>query len=258
VACNYYPVAQKLSISTRRCGSGDLESHCASGPNVECFDEPQRKQLWFEWLFDELHREEAECCSAFAPPRYDHDLELVDHDHVEDHDNLEDDDDSSLLHADDHRARDDHDAAAVNDDHAAGVNDDDAAAVNDDHDDGDDGNAATATATARQRWSGSDDHGSVYDHHGRTVNNGARDDHDDRVQLRSSDRSYVCPIAFDGHRSFRCPRNRRRRIGHIDGQWSRADRQRSGVVRRTRRFGTCSSSPSTGLGVTSSPTNIIG
>ena len=40
VARNFYPVAQKLTISISRCGRGDPESYCASGPSVECFDEP--------------------------------------------------------------------------------------------------------------------------------------------------------------------------------------------------------------------------
>src|ERR1700678_2465938 len=40
VARNFNPVAQEFTISISRSGCGDPEPHCASGPSVECLDEP--------------------------------------------------------------------------------------------------------------------------------------------------------------------------------------------------------------------------
>ena len=67
---NYYPVAQKLTISIGGRSRRDAEPHCASGTYVERIDEPPWKQFWF----DELHNDivEDRRSTSFSPQRWDH------------------------------------------------------------------------------------------------------------------------------------------------------------------------------------------
>ena len=180
VACNYYPVAQEFAISIGRCGRGDTQSHCASGSNIERFDEPQQQQ--FGQLFED-HDGKIARGSSSPPWRCDDNyVEFVDDDDsTGDHNHLEDDDDSSLLFADHNHH------GSVNDhNHHGSVNDHDVNGPVYDHDvngpvyDHDvngpvyDHNGSVANH---------DDHGSLanHDHHGSVI------DHDDHGSINVND-----------------------------------------------------------------------
>ena len=174
MACNYYPVAQEFAISIGRCGRGDTQSHCASGSNIERFDEPQQQQ--FGQLFED-HDGKIARGSSSPPWRCDDNyVEFVDDDDsTGDHNHLEDDDDSSLLFADHNHH------GSVNDhNHHGSVNDHDVNGPVYDHD----GSVANH-----------DDHGSLanHDHHGSVI------DHDDHGSINVNDHDVNGSIIVNDH-----------------------------------------------------------
>ena len=245
VACNYYPVAQEFAISIGRCGRGDTQSHCASGSNIERFDEPQQQQ--FGQLFED-HDGKIARGSSSPPWRCDDNyVEFVDDDDsTGDHNHLEDDDDSSLLFADHNHH------GSVNDhNHHGSVNDHDVngSIIVNDHD-------ANDTAATAAEFSDDNLDGAFQFQHDDYLDNSAN--HRNNGGCRTADSSHNCSATFDRHNSFRCSINRCGWIGRFDGQWSRAHRERAVVVRRTGWIGTCPSPTSPGLEANSSLTNPIG
>ncbi len=245
MACNYYPVAQEFAISIGRCGRGDTQSHCASGSNIERFDEPQQQQ--FGQLFED-HDGKIARGSSSPPWRCDDNyVEFVDDDDsTGDHNHLEDDDDSSLLFADHNHH------GSVNDhNHHGSVNDHDVngSIIVNDHD-------ANDTAATAAEFSDDNLDGAFQFQHDDYLDNSAN--HRNNGGCRTADSSHNCSATFDRHNSFRCSINRCGWIGRFDGQWSRAHRERAVVVRRTGWFGTCPSPTSPGLEANSSLTNPIG
>jgi hypothetical protein len=59
-------VAHELSSSIVSYRRGDTQSHCIAGPDVECFDEPQREQPRFGQLHHDNHGENLR--GASSPP----------------------------------------------------------------------------------------------------------------------------------------------------------------------------------------------